>query len=55
MAQTESTMLELGTLAPDFALTDVVSGEDGAPRRFSREEGAAGDVHLRALPVREAH
>jgi peroxiredoxin len=26
MALTESTMLELGTLAPDFALTDVVSG-----------------------------
>jgi peroxiredoxin len=27
MALTESTMLELGTLAPDFALTDVVSGK----------------------------
>ena len=27
MATTESTMLELGTLAPDFALTDVVSGK----------------------------
>jgi peroxiredoxin len=26
MALTESTMLELGTSAPDFALTDVVSG-----------------------------
>jgi len=26
MARTESTMLELGTIAPDFALTDVVSG-----------------------------
>ena len=26
MALTESTMLELGTTAPDFALTDVVSG-----------------------------
>ncbi len=26
MAQTASIMLELGTLAPDFALTDVVSG-----------------------------
>jgi peroxiredoxin len=26
MAQTASTMLELGTVAPDFALTDVVSG-----------------------------
>jgi peroxiredoxin len=27
MALTESTMLELGTLAPDFKLTDVVSGK----------------------------
>lgn len=27
MARTESTMLELGTSAPDFALTDVVSGK----------------------------
>jgi len=27
MAQTASTMLELGTLAPDFVLTDVVSGK----------------------------
>jgi peroxiredoxin len=27
MAGTESTMLELGTAAPDFALPDVVSGE----------------------------
>jgi peroxiredoxin len=26
MAQTESTMLELGTTAPDFALTDAVTG-----------------------------
>jgi peroxiredoxin len=27
MSLTESTMLELGTIAPDFALTDVVSGQ----------------------------
>ena len=27
MALTESTMLELGTIAPDFALTDAVSGK----------------------------
>jgi peroxiredoxin len=27
MARTESTMLELGTETPDFALTDVVTGE----------------------------
>src|SRR6202034_4922312 len=26
MARTESTMLELGTIAPDFALTNVVTG-----------------------------
>jgi len=26
MAATESTMLELGTIAPDFALPDAVSG-----------------------------
>jgi peroxiredoxin len=28
MALTESTMLELGTLAPEFALTDVVTGNE---------------------------
>ncbi len=27
MALTESTMLQLGTTAPDFALTDVVTGK----------------------------
>ena len=27
MALTESTMLELGTTAPDFALTDVMTGK----------------------------
>ena len=27
MSQTESTMLDLGTIAPDFALTDVVTGK----------------------------
>lgn len=27
MSRTESTMLELGTVAPEFALTDVVSGK----------------------------
>jgi len=26
MARTESTMLDLGTIAPDFALTDVITG-----------------------------
>jgi peroxiredoxin len=28
MALTESTMLELGTVAPDFTLTDVISGKN---------------------------
>ena len=27
MALTESTMLELGTVAPDFALTDAITGK----------------------------
>ena len=52
MAQTASTMLELGTVAPDFALTDVVSGKTIRRDDLSRQEGAAGHVHLRALPVR---
>jgi peroxiredoxin len=34
MARTESTMLELGTPAPDFQLPDVTSGETITPDRF---------------------
>ena len=55
MALTESTMLDLGTAAPDFALHRCGQRQDRSPRRLSRQEGAAGDVHLRALPVCEAH
>ena len=32
MALTESTMLELGTMAPDFALPDVVTGKTSETR-----------------------
>jgi peroxiredoxin len=35
MALTESTMLELGTTAPDFALTDVVTGKTVCRDDFS--------------------
>lgn len=35
MALTESTMLELGTKAPDFALTDVVTGKTVRRNDFS--------------------
>jgi len=39
MALTESTMLELGTLAPDFALTDVVSGKTVKRDDFKGKKG----------------
>ena len=39
MALTESTMLELGTLAPDFALTDVVSGKTVRRDDFRGKKG----------------
>ena len=55
MALTESTMLELGTMAPDFALPDVVSGKTVRRDDFRGQKAIAGDVHLRALPVCEAH
>ena len=35
MALTESTMLELGTEAPDFSLPDVVSGQTVTPKTFT--------------------
>src|SRR5262245_24461037 len=34
MAATASTMLELGTIAPDFSLADVVSGDPVSPAAF---------------------
>jgi peroxiredoxin len=39
MARTESTMLELGTIAPDFALTDVVTGKTVRRDDFSGQKG----------------
>ncbi|HUA97760.1 MAG TPA: thioredoxin family protein [Terracidiphilus sp.] len=39
MALTESTMLELGTTAPDFALTDVVTGKTVRRDDFKGKKG----------------
>src|SRR5579863_650934 len=39
MALTESTMLELGTTAPDFALTDVVTGKTVRRDDFRGQKG----------------
>ncbi len=39
MSMTESTMLELGTAAPDFALTDVVSGKTVRRDDFKEKKG----------------
>lgn len=39
MALTKSTMLELGTKAPEFQLPDVVSGETISLDRFSGDQG----------------
>jgi len=39
MALTESTILELGTIAPDFALTDVVSGNTVRRDDFRGKQG----------------
>jgi thiol-disulfide isomerase/thioredoxin len=39
MAATESTMLELGTAAPDFSLPDVVSGNTISLAFFTGKEG----------------
>ena len=54
MTLTFSTMLELGTPAPDFSLPDVVSGTTISLATFTDEGSAARDVHLPALSVREA-
>ena len=39
MALTESTMLELGTVAPDFALPDVVTGKTVRRDDFLGQKG----------------
>jgi peroxiredoxin len=41
MALTESTMLELGTIAPDFALTDVISEKTVKRDDFKGKKGLA--------------
>ena len=38
MALTESTMLELGTEAPDFSLTDVISGKAVSLKSFANKK-----------------
>ena len=54
MARTPSSMKELGTQAPDFQLQDVVTGKTVSRTDVAGPEGNAGDVHLPALPVRQA-
>ena len=49
MARTASTMLALGTTAPDFSLPDVVSGKTITRDQAMQVRRAAGDVSLRAL------
>ncbi|MBE9076829.1 thioredoxin family protein [Romeria aff. gracilis LEGE 07310] len=39
MVMTESTMLPLGTVAPDFQLTDVVTGDSVSPAQFADKKG----------------
>jgi peroxiredoxin len=39
MARTESTMLELGTLAPDFSLPDVVTGKTASRDDLRKDKG----------------
>ena len=55
MAKTLSTMLDLGTTAPDFTLPDVVSGKPMALGDFTGQQGAARNVHLSPLSVRQAY
>ena len=55
MAKTESTMLALGTLAPDFALTDVISGKTIRRDDFRGMKALLVMFHLPALPLCEAH
>ena len=46
MAATPSTMMPLGTLAPDFKLMDTVSGKKIALRNIAWRKGYFGDVHM---------
>ena len=51
MVRTPSTMLPLGTPAPDFQLMNVDGREDIAQGLW-RRAGAVGDLHVQPLPVR---
>ena len=53
MVRTPSTMLPLGTKAPDFSLVNV-DGRTVSLADFERSAGAAGDLHVQPLSVREA-
>ena len=55
MAATESTMLALGTPAPCFRTAGRRVRPHHFARQLRRQAGPAGDVHLPALPLREAH
>jgi peroxiredoxin len=46
MALTASTMLSLGTKAPDFQLPDVVSGKTISLATFARQKSTASYVYL---------
>lgn len=39
MVMTESTMLPLGTVVPDFQLTDVITGDSISPAQFADKKG----------------
>ena len=55
MALTESTMLELGTIAPDFALTDVVTGNTVRRDDFRGKKALLVMFICAHCPYREAH
>ena len=55
MALTASTMLPLGTKAPDFNLPEVVSGKATSLSTFADKKSAVGNVYLSALPICKAH
>ena len=51
---TESTMLALGSEAPDFSLPDVVSGKTVSLSEFSGEQALLVMFICPALPLRQA-
>jgi len=54
MALTASTMLPLGTKAPDFNLPEVVSGKATSLSTFADKKSALGNFPLSALPICQA-